>query len=61
MEIKVEINNGVLAIFMPIEAQPKPSASGKTIVVATTHGNVVTSATYDGKPIVVGVNAYVKR
>ena len=36
-------------------------ASGKTLVVATTGGNVATAATVDGKPVIVGLNAYVKK
>jgi hypothetical protein len=39
---------------------PKPSASGKTMVVASTHGNMTTDARIDGKPIIIGVNAYIK-
>jgi hypothetical protein len=38
----------------------RPSASGKTLVVASTHGNQVTTATVDGKPLVVGLNAYIR-
>ena len=48
-----------LVIEIDLE-KPKPSASGKTMVVASTHGNTVTQAEYDGKPITVGVNAYYK-
>lgn len=40
---------------------PTPSASGKTLVIATTRGNVITDAMIDGKPVVVGVNAYIRR
>lgn len=40
--------------------KPTPSASGKTLSVASSHGNQKTEATLDGKPIVVGLNAYVK-
>ena len=40
--------------------KPKPSSSGKTMVVASTHGNTVTGAEYEGKPIVLGLNAYYK-
>lgn len=39
---------------------PRPSASGKTFVVASTRGNVTTTATINGKPITIGVNAYLK-
>jgi hypothetical protein len=40
---------------------PRPSASGKTLVVCSTHGNIATTAQVDGKPVVVGLNAYIKK
>ncbi len=39
--------------------KPKPSASGKTLVVASTRGNQKTSLQIDGKELYLGVNAYV--
>ena len=57
--MQVTIENGSLVIRLPIE-QPRRSASGKTMVVASTHGNVVTNAVIGGKPVTVGVNAYIK-
>lgn len=58
MDVKIE--NGKLTIVIDIQ-EPTPSASGKTLVVATTHGNVVTECVVDGKPVVVGLNAYIKK
>ena len=58
MEAKIE--NGKLIISIELQ-EPTPSASGKTLVVATTHGNVVTECLIDGKPVVVGLNAYIKK
>jgi len=58
MDVKIE--NGKLTIVIDIQ-EPAPSASGKTLVVATTHGNVVTECVVDGKPVVVGLNAYIKK
>jgi hypothetical protein len=58
--MKVTIENNELVIRMPLE-EPTPSASGKTLVVASTRGNVVTSAMIQGKPITIGLNAYLKR
>ena len=58
MEVKIE--NGKLIISIDMQA-PTPSASGKTLVVATTHGNVTTDCVIDGKPVVVGLNAYIKK
>lgn len=48
-------------LVIEIETQtPRPSASGKTLVIATTSGNQATSVIVDGKPVVIGLNAYVK-
>jgi len=41
--------------------EPTPSATGKTLVVATTHGNQPTDAVIDGQPLIVGVNAYIRK
>jgi hypothetical protein len=56
-EIKIE--NDKLIITIELQ-KPTPSASDKTLVVATTHGNVTTDCVIDGKPLVVGLNAYIK-
>ena len=56
---KVTIKNNVLIIEIEMQ-KPAPSASGKTLVVASTHGNIPTTAEIDGKAIVLGVNAYIR-
>ena len=48
-----------VTIVMELET-PTPSASGKTLVVASSRGNAATTATINGKPVIVGVNAYIK-
>jgi hypothetical protein len=58
MDVKIE--NGKLIISIELQ-EPTPSASGKTLVVATTHGNMVTPCVIDGKNVVIGLNAYVKK
>ena len=50
---------GKLVIEIDLE-EPRPSASGKTLVVASTHGNQVTAAQVNGQPVVVGLNAYIR-
>jgi hypothetical protein len=60
MALNVEIKNNKLFIEIDLE-KPTPSSSGKTLVVASTHGNTVTTAEVDGKPITIGLNAYIKR
>jgi len=59
MAITVEIKGNKLCIEIDLE-KPTPSASGKTLVVASTRGNAVTDAMVDGKPITIGLNAYIK-
>jgi hypothetical protein len=60
MGMKVEIKDNKLFIEIDLE-KPTPSSSGKTLVVASTHGNMVTAAQVDGKPVTIGLNAYVKK
>jgi len=59
MAMKVEVKDNKLFIEIDLE-KPTPSSSGKTLVVASTRGNVVTDAQVEGKPLVVGLNAYIK-
>ena len=54
------IKNGKLILEIELNEHPTPSASGKTLVVASTHGNIATTATVNGKPVIVGLNAYIK-
>jgi hypothetical protein len=57
--LKVKIEKGELVIRIPLQ-EPRRSASGKTMVVATTSGNQPTEATINGKTIILGLNAYYK-
>jgi len=58
--MKFEIKGNELIITVEMQ-KPTPSASGKTLVVASSRGNQVTTAMVDGKPVVVGLNAYIKK
>jgi len=58
MDVKIE--NGKLIISIELQ-EPTPSASGKTLVVATTHGNTLTQCMINGKNVVIGLNAYIKK
>jgi len=57
--MKAEIKDGKLILTIDMQS-PTRSASGKTLVVASSHGNQPTSAMIDGKPVIVGVNAYIR-
>ena len=48
-----------LTIVMDLDT-PRPSASGETLVVASTRGNNTSEAQVDGKAVTVGVNCYIK-
>jgi hypothetical protein len=59
--VKVSIENGELVIRLPVNKPPVLSSTGKTLVIASTHGNQRTEALVEGQPVVVGVNAYIAR
>jgi hypothetical protein len=59
MAMTVEIKGNKLCIEIDLE-KPTPSSSGKTLVVASSRGNAVTTAMVDGKPVTIGLNAYIK-
>lgn len=58
--MKAEIIGTNLVITIEMEDRPRPSATGKTLVVASSHGNQPTGAVVDGQPVIVGVNAYIR-
>jgi hypothetical protein len=57
--IKAEIKNNQLVITADLET-PTPSKSMKTLVVASSRGNQPTTALVNGKPVTIGLNAYIK-
>jgi hypothetical protein len=59
--MNAKIVGNKLVIEIPLNSVPVPSATGKTLVVASTHGNKVTEAKVDGKNVVVGLNAYITK
>ena len=58
--LTAEIVENVLVIRVPMRT-PQPSASGKTLVVASSRGNVATTAVVQGQAVIVGVNAYIRK
>ena len=58
MNAKVEGRKLIIEIDLQ---EPTPSATGKTLVVATSRGNKETEAKVNGKPVIIGLNAYIKR
>jgi hypothetical protein len=58
-KLTASIEGEFLVIRVPLNSHPTLSASGKTLVVATSHGNKQTEIEIQGKPVFVGVNAYI--
>ena len=54
------IENGFLVVRIPMTS-PTPSASGKTLSVASSGGNKATTVMVQGQPVIIGLNAYIKR
>lgn len=59
MEATLSPDGKFITVTLPIS--PRPSASGKTLVVASSNGNHATTAIHNGKQIVIGFNAYIQR
>ncbi|MBV5303631.1 MAG: hypothetical protein JZU70_05455 [Chlorobium sp.] len=59
MAMSVEIKGNKLCLEIDLE-KPTPSSSGKNLVVASTHGNSGTNVEVNGKPVTIGLNAYIK-
>jgi hypothetical protein len=57
-DLTISREGDTLVIRLAIKA-PTPSASGKTLVVASTRGNQKTDLKIEGKDLYLGVNAYV--
>jgi hypothetical protein len=60
-KLTASIEDGYLVIRVPMNAKPTPSSTGKTLVIASSHGNKQTEVEVEGKPVFVGVNAYLHR
>ena len=57
--MKAEIKGNTLHIEIELH-EPQRSSSGTTLVVARSHGNQATTATVQGKAVIVGLNAYIR-
>jgi hypothetical protein len=60
-KLTASIEGEYLVIRVPLNPKPTLSATGKTLVVCSSHGNKATEAVIDGKNVIVGVNAYIPR
>lgn len=60
MNTTIDTKTNELVIRIPLQT-PQPSASGKTLIVATSSGITTTSATINGKPVKIGLNAFISK
>ncbi len=60
MNATIDSKSGELVVRVKLNSEPQPSASGETLVVASSHGNQPTSAQVNGKPVIIGLNAYIR-
>ena len=49
-----------LVVTIPVNTDPPLSSTGKTRIVASTHGNQPTTLTVNGQVVKVGLTAFVK-
>ena len=60
-KLTAEVKDGNLIVTIPLNKPASPSATGKTMVHASSHGNQPTEVKIDGQPLIIGLNAYTKR
>lgn len=58
-KLTVDEKAGTITLTLPISPKSKPSDKGN-LVIASTRGNKTFDATYKGKVITVGCNAYIE-
>jgi len=58
-KLTAAIEGEYLVIRVPMNPTPVRSATGKTLVVASSHGNKETEVQVQGQSVFVGVNAYI--
>ena len=61
MNVSIEEKDGVSTLVIRTPVSLRPSKSGKTMLVASSGGNVTTTAMVEGKPVTVGLNAYIPK
>ena len=56
---KIDAKNGRLVLDLPMEKEPAPSNSGKTLLVSSSRGTITTGVMVNGKPLKVTWNAFI--
>lgn len=58
VEVTVDQKAKTVTIVLPLQ-EPTESKSGKSLTIATTHGNMRSNARFKGKTVTIGANAYI--
>lgn len=58
--MKTSIKNKTLFIEIPLN-EPHPSKSGKTLIIASTHGCIQSECSVSGKPVTISINAFIPK
>jgi len=58
VEVKIDNETNCVVIVLPME-KARPSASGKTMLIATSHGLASGEALYSGRPVMVAASAFI--
>ena len=56
-----KIKEGKLIVEVEVIQPPRPSTSGKTLIVSSTGGFVATEAMINGQPVSVSLNATIRK
>ncbi len=57
--LKAKLTDNVLKTYLPLR-EPKPSASGKNLVIATTMGCARLEVEYQGQQVLLNANALIR-
>ena len=57
--LTAKIEGNELVIRITVNDRPEPSSSGKTMIIASSHGQITTDCVVNGKNLVIGMNAYI--
>ena len=58
MKVEIDKETNEVVIRLPIEKEPKDSASGKTKIIASSSGRNITTESYEGKQLMVTASVY---
>ena len=61
LSMKIDDRAETMTIVLSLEKKPKPSGSGKSLVIAASGGSMSTGVLVDGKDVHISAVAYTKK